>query len=45
MLLGFGAQRFDIESPIVVEQEDVLAVVAALGDMTRDARCDHPGLA
>ena len=35
VLLGFCAQSFDVEPPVFVEQEDVLAVVAPLGDVMR----------
>ena len=45
VLLRFPTQRFDVESPIFVEQEDVLAVVAPLSDVMRKALRDHPDLA
>ncbi len=37
------ARSFEIEAPVVVEQEDILAVVAPLGDVMRHARRHHPG--
>jgi hypothetical protein len=43
-LISFLAQNFDVEAPIVFEQEDVLAVVAPLGGVMRNVLRDHPGL-
>ena len=37
------AQSFKIEAPVIVEQEDILAVVAPLCDVMRHARRHHPG--
>ncbi len=37
------AQSFEIEAPVVIEQEDILAVVAPLRDVMRHARRHHPG--
>ena len=34
-----------VAAPVFVGQEDVLAVVAAVGDVMRHARRDHPRLA
>ena len=37
------AESFEIETPVVVEQEDVLAIVAPLRDVMRHTRRHHPG--
>jgi hypothetical protein len=39
------AKTVEVEPPAFVEQEDFLAVVAALGDVMRDAVRHHPCLA
>jgi hypothetical protein len=39
------AKTVEVEPPVFVEQEDLLAVVAALGDVMRDAVRHHPRLA
>ena len=37
------AESFEIETLVVVEQEDVLAIVASLRDVMRHTRRHHPG--
>jgi hypothetical protein len=39
------AKAVEVEPPVFVEQEDLLAVVAALGDVMRDAVRHQPRLA
>ena len=43
VLLGFRSQSFDVEPPVFVEQEDILTVVASLGDVMRCTDRHHPG--
>jgi hypothetical protein len=37
------AESFEIESPVFVLQEDILAIIAPLGDVVRYADCNHAG--
>ena len=41
VLLTLLAQSLDVGSPVFVNQEDVLAIVAPLGDVVRNALHDH----
>jgi hypothetical protein len=43
MLLTLVAQSLDVGSPVFVNQEDVLTIVAPLGDVVRNALHDHTG--
>jgi hypothetical protein len=43
VLLTLVAQSLDVGSPVFVDQEDVLAIVAPLGDVVRNALHDHTG--
>ena len=43
MTMRAFVEGLEIETPVVVEQEDVLAVVAPLRDVMRRARRRHPG--
>jgi hypothetical protein len=43
MLLTLLPQSLDVKSPVFVNQEDVLTIVAPLGDVVRNALHDHTG--
>ena len=45
MMACLRSQMIEVKPAILVEQEDHLPVVAALGDVMRDARRHHPRLA
>jgi hypothetical protein len=45
MTASVEAKTVEVEPPVFVEQEDLLAVVAAFGDVMRDAVRHHPRLA
>jgi hypothetical protein len=43
MMMTLVAQTLDVESPVFVNQENVLTIVAPLGDVVRSALDDHRG--